>query len=459
MANIRRIDGKRGESYKITVSQGRDASGKQIRRFMTWRPEPGMTRRQAEKAVQRAALEFEQQIEQGMRPDSRQTFASYAEYFLTVKAAEGIRETTLDHYRHLLDRLTPAIGHIPIRSIRPQHMNRLWRNLSEPGMSRRGRNATPTAAFVAAASRMKRQEIADAADTGRTTVNRVLSGGSVSHDMAARLSNAVGLKTELAFEFHGESASLNAASVRSYGAFLSSVFSLAVKEGLIAVNPVSRSALPKETRKEAPHYEPEDIARMFAALEEEPLQWKALIHFLLASGCRRGEACALRWSRIDFETGSVTVSASITPIAGRGNVEGPTKSGKARRVILPDEVLEMLKAHRDEQETLRLAIGDAWISAEDYVFTRRNGLPMSPAYVSIWIPRFAERHGLPPLHTHELRHTSASLLIGNGVDIVEVSRRMGHASASITMNVYAHALEKADRAAAAAIGNALYRDK
>ena len=80
MANIRRIDGKRGESYKITVSQGRDASGKQIRRFMTWRPEPGMTRRQAEKAVQRAALEFEQQIEQGMRPDSRQTFASYAEY-------------------------------------------------------------------------------------------------------------------------------------------------------------------------------------------------------------------------------------------------------------------------------------------------------------------------------------------------------------------------------------------
>ena len=131
-----------------------------------------------------------------------------------------------------------------------------------------------------------------------------------------------------------------------------------------------------------------------ACNESAELQWKTLIHFLLASGCRRGEACALRWSRIDFETGSVTVSASITPIAGRGNVEGPTKSGKARRVILPDEVLEMLKAHRDEQETLRLAIGDAWVSAGDYVFTRRNGLPMSPAYVSIWIPRFAERHGL-----------------------------------------------------------------
>ena len=61
MANIRRIDGKRGVSYKITVTKGRDSTGKQIRHFLTWKPEPGMTNRQMEKEVQRAAFEFERQ--------------------------------------------------------------------------------------------------------------------------------------------------------------------------------------------------------------------------------------------------------------------------------------------------------------------------------------------------------------------------------------------------------------
>ena len=79
MASITRREGKGKTSYQITVSQGADVSGKQIRKRMTWTPPAKMTERQAQKEVQRVAFEFEQQVQLGFAPDSRQTFAEYAD--------------------------------------------------------------------------------------------------------------------------------------------------------------------------------------------------------------------------------------------------------------------------------------------------------------------------------------------------------------------------------------------
>lgn len=83
MANIRKIEGKNGVSYKITVFSGTDPQGRQVRHYRTWKPEPGMTARQIEKAVQRAAMDFERELELGFQADNRQTFAQYAEYVLS----------------------------------------------------------------------------------------------------------------------------------------------------------------------------------------------------------------------------------------------------------------------------------------------------------------------------------------------------------------------------------------
>ena len=77
MANIKKIEGKTGAAYKITVTTGRDSTGKQIRHFKTWRPDRPMTARQVEKEVQRVAVEFEKEIEQGYQTDNRQTFHDY----------------------------------------------------------------------------------------------------------------------------------------------------------------------------------------------------------------------------------------------------------------------------------------------------------------------------------------------------------------------------------------------
>ena len=90
MASIKKIEGKTGTSYKITVTKGRDSSGKQIRHFKTWTPDRPMTARQMEKEVQRVAVEFEREIELGFQADNRQTFEQYANYVLDLKKRQGV---------------------------------------------------------------------------------------------------------------------------------------------------------------------------------------------------------------------------------------------------------------------------------------------------------------------------------------------------------------------------------
>ena len=109
MANIKRIDGKTGPSFKITVTTGRSTDGRQVRHYLTWRPTAGMTERQIEKAVQKAAFEFEQQIEKGFIADNRQSFAQYAEYEIGLKERSGAKKRTVEWYRGELPRINAAI--------------------------------------------------------------------------------------------------------------------------------------------------------------------------------------------------------------------------------------------------------------------------------------------------------------------------------------------------------------
>ena len=142
MATIEKITGKTGTTYRISVSGGFDTSGKRIRHRTTYKPAAGMTERQIQKAVQRAAADFERSIEQGYALDNRQTFADYAEYVLELKERTGVRTRTLDRYRELLGRINAAIGHIKLIDLRPQHLNSFYKNLAEPGIREGGGSAT-----------------------------------------------------------------------------------------------------------------------------------------------------------------------------------------------------------------------------------------------------------------------------------------------------------------------------
>ncbi len=103
-------------------------------------------------------------------------------------------------------------------------------------------------------------------------------------------------------------------------------------------------------------------------------------------------------------------------------------------------------------------MGDQWIGG-DWVFTTWDGHRMHPDTITKWFPKFLKKNKLPHIPPHGLRHTSATLLIVEGVDLIEVSGRLGHADKSTTSNIYAHFLKKADQAVAEKLDNLMTRRK
>ena len=184
MATIERITGKTGQTFRITVSGGFDTSGKRIRHRTTFKPSPGMTEKQIQKAVQRAAVDFERSIEQGYVLDNRQTFAEYAAYVLALKERTGVRATTLDRYRGLLQRINAAIGHIKLVDLRPQHLNTFYKNLSEPGIRTRDGSATAKDDLSALLKKhsLSRIKIAEKAGISAATVGAAAGGKSIDTD-------------------------------------------------------------------------------------------------------------------------------------------------------------------------------------------------------------------------------------------------------------------------------------
>lgn len=197
MPTIEKISGKTGNTYRISVSAGVDSQGKRIRHRMMWKPTPGMTARQEEKAVQRAAIDFERSIEQGYVLDQKQTFAEYATYVLNLKERDGTKAKTLDRYRELMIRINQAIGHIKLADLRPQHLNAFYKNLMEPGI-RLGAGIATTKIDLAAwlkQNKKTRAGIAEVAGVAASTVSAAAQGKPIQETKAVAIANAMGKKT------------------------------------------------------------------------------------------------------------------------------------------------------------------------------------------------------------------------------------------------------------------------
>jgi integrase len=123
--------------------------------------------------------------------------------------------------------------------------------------------------------------------------------------------------------------------------------------------------------------------------------------------------------------------------------------------MLPEFAVTMLNEHRKAQLELRLKLGMGKPDAEALVFSNYDGTPISPNYFSIMWSRAVERAGLPDVTFHSLRHSHASALIRAGLDVVRVSRQLGHSNPAITLTAYAHEFREGDSGAADAINKAL----
>ena len=460
MATIEKIPGKSGITYRITVSGGFDTAGKRIRHRMTYKPEPGMTARQTEKAVQRAAADFERSIEQGYALDNRQTFAEYAAYVLDLKERDGTKAKTLDRYKELMIRINQAIGHLKLADIRPQHLNSFYKNLSEPGIRDGGGSATAKIDLAAwlKANKKSRASIAEAAGVAASTVSTAVRGNPVQEAKAAAIAQAMGKKLGEVFTVEQNMEPLADRTVLAYHRLLSIILSQAEKEMLVPYNAAAKATPPKAAKKAPNYFQPETISEILKALEAEPLKWQLITHLLLVTGCRRGEIMGLKWEKVDFESSRVKIDRALIVSPSKGVYESTTKTSDVRYLTLPAETMSLLRQHKREQLRLQLANGDRWVNS-GYVFTQDNGDRMNPDSITAWLNDFSRRHNQPHINPHAFRHTVASVLLANGTDIVTVAAQLGHASASTTENFYAHIIEENKAKASECIADVLLRKK
>ena len=460
MATVEKIAGKAGTTYRISVSSGFDTSGKRIRHRMTYKPEPGMTARQIEKAVQRAAADFERSIEQGFALDNRQTFAEYASYVLDLKERAGLKTKTLDRYKELLIRINQAIGHLKIADIRPQHLNSFYKNLSEPGIRIGNGHATAKIDLAAwmKANKKSRAAIAAASGVSASTVSTAARGNPIQEGKAAVIAQAMGKKLTDVFTVKQDSDPLSDRTVLAYHRLISIVLAQAEKEMLVPYNAAAKATPPKATKKAPNYFQPETISEILKALEAEPLKWRLITHLLLVTGCRRGEIMGLKWEKVDFQKSRITIDRALIVSPSKGVYESSTKTSDIRYLNLPRETMDLLRQYRREQLLLQFANGDRWRHT-GYVFTQDNGEHMNPDSITGWLLDFSKRHGLPHINPHAFRHTVASVLLANGTDIVTVAAQLGHASASTTENFYAHIIEENKAKASECIADVLLRKK
>lgn len=250
---------------------------------------------------------------------------------------------------------------------------------------------------------------------------------------------------------------LSPKTIQEYHRLISSVLEQATKESLIPYNPASRATLPRYQKPIPNYYQPETVAAILDALESEPIFWKTLVHMMLVTGCRRGEILGLKWSNVDFSHNKIFICNNVLYSPKIGVYESTPKTEKSKRFIsLPAETMRLLKQYRAWQSSERLRMGEYYVN-RDFVFASDSGDPIHPDSVSTWLNRFSERHNLPHLNCHAFRHTAASLLLYNGVDIVSVAYRLGHASPSTTANVYSHVIADADEKNADIIADAILK--
>jgi len=217
--------------------------------------------------------------------------------------------------------------------------------------------------------------------------------------------------------------------------------------GLLRDNPAAMAKPPSIPDEERAILQPERARDLLERLRRQPLY--LLASLALATGLRRSEALALRWRDVDLDARRLTVEQALEQTATHGiRTKGPKTRHGRRTISLPAHIVAELRSHWRAQQEQRLALGMGKAPVDGLVLAAIDGRPQSPDAISTAWGRLMGEIGMPEITLHSLRHTHASMLIAAGVDILTISRRLGHANPTITLSVYGHLIHGTDDRAA-----------
>lgn len=421
---------KRGDGYRITVSNGRDINGKQVLEKTTWKPDPAKTKRQNEKDLEAYVVDFERDVKSGkISKGSRMTFKELSEQFLAdtepipSNADEALEMTSWSFYKRVLElRILPRIGHKKIGEISPKTVKDYAKELRQEGVRVDGKPGGLSETTIKKDCAIISSILSYAAGEGYIQINPLIySGKQQRHKRTSS-------------EYKVKNLTLDQAKNL-----------LRALDSTIPVKHASRI----RTKKDGTKYTVQSYSQDWHL----SLMWKAYFYISLFIGDRRGENLALTWADINFKTGEVSIDKA-TAYDGKQIYQKGTKTDKARIAILPGIVIDILKQWKSEQQKEALKIGSQWVGFrgtdydKNFIFTQWNGKQVHPStpyhqfkrIIKIWNDATDKDTDKIPedITPHSLRHTAASILISQNMDPRSVAGILGHSDPTTTLNIYSY---------------------
>ncbi|WP_258111605.1 site-specific integrase [Alicyclobacillus sp. SP_1] len=356
---------KRGSTWSIVFDIGRDEQGKRKQKWVG-----GFT---TKKEAQAALAEQVTAVEKGsFVAPANQTFADFLNEWGEQKKLQ-VRPSTWRSYEWTLNyHIIPHIGHLKLKQITPNHIERLYKQLRE----------------------------------------------SPRPD--------------------GKPGNLSERTILHVHLILQNALDRAVRWNLIGRNPCKLVDAPRPKKVEMKVWSKEQLQKFIAVSSEDELHHVFLL--LATTGMRIGEVLGLRWSDVDLVNCKVTVQQQLSFVKGGYVVQPPkTRSGN-RTIPVPNQVIDVLKDVKKQQDFKREFFGEDYQTGLDFVCCTDKGTPLYHGNFTARWNSLIQKAGIPRIRIHDIRHTHASLLLQQGVNPKVVAERLGHANVSITLDTYTHLL-------------------
>ena len=236
----------------------------------------------------------------------------------------------------------------------------------------------------------------------------------------------------------GKSGGLSQRTIKLHGVVLSLVFKKAIRDEILTSNPCEYARIPKTAnlnQSVTNFYTSKQCQSLLCVVEGIPLY--AMIYITILYGLRRSELMGLKWSAVDFRNNTITINHTVV-LQSTIVAKNKTKNRTSMRIYpLLNDVKAILINLKNKQDKNRKIFGNCY-TENDYVFTKEDGTAYYPSYPTHELQKYLKKNNLPHIRWHDLRHTTASLLLLKGWKMKEISEWLGYSDISTTMNIYSH---------------------
>lgn len=228
---------------------------------------------------------------------------------------------------------------------------------------------------------------------------------------------------------------LSGKSLRKHQCIIHGALQDAVRKNMIPYNPADRVTLPKQQKFVGNYYTVEQTMALLEAVKGTILE--EIVTLTVFYGLRRSEAVGLKWSAVDFAKNTFEVKFTVVRYSKLVEKEATKNKTSNQTFPMSPEIRDMLLRIRDRQKFAKAAYGDVYQDS-GYVFTWEDGRMLAPEFVSRKFSKILKEHNLPHIRYHDLRHTTASMLIAQGYDLKRIQDWLRHSDISTTANIYGH---------------------